>query len=147
MDPEYGSLPHMHEMFEPLRDANPLVQQGDAATKARWFQLAHRFRYVRKWLRFVLTMLIFIGLHLNWFPDVDRSPLSWDWLREDTDVEEAPALLDEDQDDSEDEATRRRLDGAPGAGAGPATTPDQVAGSNLAPPPAAKGKNALFIVA
>ena len=71
----YGTAAHMKEVWCMARDASIFHHKGDKVQLNRWFQFTQRWRQLQPFSSVLLLIIMYVGLHLQWWPSLDMSPI------------------------------------------------------------------------
>ena len=70
LDAAFGSAEHQQSVWEQLKAAPIFARKFVTTKSSRWFQSRRRWKEFRPWASAYLMIICFIGLHLNWWPDL-----------------------------------------------------------------------------
>ena len=139
----------MTEVFDQFAEDSSVYVLEQHAKSGRWFQMQRRWRKRCSALSLFFNIILYIGIHLGWWRDLDASPLSriLHGARAVAAPPVAPvvlALTDEPDDAGDGDPVAVR---PASAAAGMVADPDSVAGSSHQSDKKAASANSLSIVA
>ena len=142
--PEFGSQEHMTATWESLTDSRTWLHKGETAKSGRWFQFTRRWRDRRAELSKLMLSLVYIGVHLSWWPSIMHSPLGALMYGNDA-ARVAEAGADAAVGDADEPSSSRAASAS--ASRGHADPSRGVSASNLEAERASSDKNMLYLAA
>ena len=89
----FGEDWHMQWLFEKARDDGIFHFKQLVVKSNRWFQTWRRWVKISSRLDFLLVVIVYVGLHLSWWPCIEQSPIASSLRDLDNDGEDEAAEM------------------------------------------------------